>query len=190
MGTTRRKAAAAAIALVVGCAPAVLAQDLLNPSFEDPENAAANPWKDLAAHWGRWGNWINHESAWMPTHSGSGLIGYHHWQIQEDASSGIFQDVSNTTAGASYAFSVYAYKDTGTDIEYVELRLEMLGGKDVIASKVYWKDEIQAGSWQPLSVSGMSAAPGLRVLVIVKPKRSGLRQGCLKFDDASLKIQD
>ena len=189
MGRMRKKAVLAAAALGMGCAPAAFAQDLLNPSFEDPETAVTNPWGDLAAHWGRWGNWINRESAWMPTHSGSGLIGYHHWQIQEDASSGIYQDVPKAPANVTHVFSVYSFKDTGTDAEYVELRIEKLDGKDVIASKVYWKTELQAGTWQLLTVSGINPDPGLRVLIIVKPKQSGLRQGCIKFDDASLAIQ-
>jgi hypothetical protein len=190
MGRKLKKAlGVATLAVAAGWASAVLAQDLLNPSFEDPETAVTNPWKDLAAHWGRWGNWMNRESAWIPTHSGSGMIGYHHWQIEENSSSGIFQDLTNTAANVNYTFSVYAFKDTGTNLEYVELRIEKLSGKDVIASKVYWRDELESATWQELTVSGMNTEPGLRVLIIVKPKASGLRQGCIKFDDASLQVQ-
>lgn len=187
--TPTRMALAAVAATVLICGPAARAQNLLNPSFEEAATNQLNPWGDLAAHWGRWGNWINRESAWMPTHSGSGLIGYHHWQIKEGDSSGIYQDIPKAPANVTHVFSVYAYKDTGTDLEYVEIRIEKLDGKDVIASKVYWKTELETGTWQLLTVSGMNSDPGLRVLIIVKPKQSGLRQGCIKFDDASLAVE-
>lgn len=190
MGKALRTAVATMVVVVLwGSAPAARAQDLLNPSFEDPETEAPNPWNDLAAHWGRWGNWMNRESAWLPTRTGSSMLGYHHWEIKEDNSSGAYQDIINTTPNANYTFSVYAYKDTGTNLEYVELRIEKLDGKDVIASKVYWNPELKTAEWQLLTVTGMNTEPGLRVVIVIKPKQGGSRQGCIKFDDASLQIE-
>src|SRR5271156_4055173 len=82
------------------------AQVLLNPSFEDAGTSA-----DLAANWNRWGNWINRETDWTPTHSGGCMIGYHHWQIVDDQTSGIWQDVQSVKAGQRFTFSVWVWSD-------------------------------------------------------------------------------
>ena len=58
---------------------------LLNGSFEEQDSFRPNPYGDIAAYWGRWGNWMNRESAWEPTHGGLSLMGYHHWEIQESS---------------------------------------------------------------------------------------------------------
>ena len=162
------------------------AQLLLNGSFEDPETQAENPFGDLAAHWGRWGNWINRETAWTPTHSGKCLIGYHHWQIQEDTTSGLYQDITGAPVGSNAVFGVYAFKDEKTNIESVELRIEKYGGGQVIASEVCPGDHVKTGGWGHLSVSGTNTEPGLRVLIVVKPKQGGNREGAVKIDDATL----
>lgn len=179
-----------AVACLFGLAVAAQAANsvkLANPSFEEPEQDADNPYGDLAAGWGRWGGWINRETAWKPTKQGKCMIGYHHWQIEEDSTSGIYQDLAGTPADAEFTFSVYASKDKDTNAEFVELRLEPYNGGDAIASKLYSMDEIKKG-WSKLEVTGKSIGEGIRVLVIVKPASGSERAGCLKFDDADLDI--
>ena len=78
---------------------------LKNPSFED---AGASP--DNAADWSRWGDWINRESEWIPTHSGKCLIGYHHWQITKPDNSGMWQEIpANVKASQKFKFSVFSF---------------------------------------------------------------------------------
>ena len=159
--------------------------ELLNASFE--ESSDDEDWfSDQAKHWGRWGNWINRETGWSPTHSGDCLIGYHHWRIEEESTSGIYQDIEDVAAGSECTFSVYVYKDAGTNAEYVELRLEPKGGGDAIANQFYKMSDIRKGKWKLISVSGRNEQDGLRVLIIVKPRQQGKREGAIKFDDASL----
>lgn len=170
-------------------------QQLLNPSFEDPEpvvtdvwGVVTNPWGDLAAHWGRWGNWMNRETFWAPTRSGTGMIGYHHWRIEESGTSGLYQDISNTPPSARCVFSVYAYKDLSTDADSIELRLERFGGFETVASNVYPVLEMGQARWIQLSVSGVNTNPGMRVLIMVTPKAAPGRNGCIKFDDAEFVV--
>ena len=174
-------------ALLVG-APHARAEDVANGSFEDAETDSDNAYGDLAAHWGRWGGWMNRESIWKPTHKGKCLMGYHHWQIESDDTSGIYQDIANAPAGAEFTFSVYASKDAGTNAEGIELRIEKVNGGEAVASQLFPVDQIKSSSWTKLSVTGTNPAEGLRVLVIVKPKPDGVRKGSLKFDDASLSV--
>jgi hypothetical protein len=162
------------------------AQTLLNTSFEDAETVNENPFGDLAAHWGRWGNWMNRESVWTPTRNGKCMMAYHHWQIEEDTTSGVFQDIPGTAAGGHVAFSVCVYKDPKTNADSIELRIEKLNGNGLVATRTYTMAEISTGTWDKLSVSGANAEAGVRVLISVKPKQGGGREGCLKLDDASL----
>lgn len=161
---------------------------LKNPSFEDLEIELDNPYGDLAAHWGRWGEWINRETVWKPTRSGKCLIGYHHWEVKGSDSSGIYQDVEDLEPGQTYEFSVFAQKDRDTNAEKVELRLEKIGGFVTVASETYEVGRIKVGGWDRLSVSGKvpEDETGLRVLVIVYPAPNPPRSGALKFDDADL----
>lgn len=161
---------------------------LKNASFEDLETEQDNPYGDLAAHWGRWGEWMNRETGWKPTKSGKCLMGYHHWEVKGSDSSGFYQDVDGLETGAEYEFSVFAMKDKNTNAEKVEIRIEKMGGFVTLASQVYALDEISAGKWTRLATSAKvpDDETGLRVLVIVYPAQTGPRDGAVKFDDADL----
>ena len=161
----------------------------MNGSFEEPETQKENSYGDLAANWGRWGNWINRETGWTPTHSGQCMIGYHHWEIAESGDSGIYQDVPGIPAGKTVLFSINALKDDKTDAESIEVRLEGLNGEGSIASKTYKMDEIKTDGWAPLSIIGTNKTEGIRVLVIVRPKADGPRNGAVKLDDAEVSVQ-
>ena len=78
---------------------------LKNGSFEQQGGES-----DVALDWNRWGAWMNRETTWTPTHSGSAEIGYHHWQIASADTSGLWQDV-NVEAGKRDTFSIYAQRD-------------------------------------------------------------------------------
>ena len=166
--------------------PAARAEELVNPSFEEPETETDNEWGDLAAGWRRWGNWMNRESQWVPTRSGNCLMGYHHWRIEENNPSGFFQDVPGIPDGTLCQFSIFVFRDDQTDADSVELRLERLGGFETLASQVFYMDDIRRKAWGILTVSGRTKGEGVRVLVIVTPKQAGGRQGAIKFDDAEL----
>jgi hypothetical protein len=173
--------------LAVFLAASAATAQLLNGSFEEAEYFLPNPYGDLAACWGRWGNWMNRETGWEPTHGGLGLMGYHHWEIQESAMSGFYQDVTNVPSGSPCVFGIYAFKDPGTDAEFVELRLERAGGFHTYASRMYPIIELRT-DWQRLWIKGTNDAPGVRVVVSVKPKQESGRNGALKFDDAELTV--
>lgn len=160
---------------------------LLNGSFEESELLRPNPYGDLAAYWGRWGNWMNHETGWEPAHGGLAMMGYHHWEIQEPATSGFYQDVTNVPPGSTCVFGIYLFKDPGTDAEFVELRIERAGGFHVYVTRVYPMNELRT-AWQRLWVKGTNDESGVRVVVSVKPKEVNGRDGALKFDDAELTI--
>lgn len=166
-----------------------LGQTLRNPSFEETETVRDNPYGDLAAHWGRWGNWMNRETKWVPTRTGECLIGYHHWQIQESSSSGLFQDVAGVPAGTNCEFAVYLYKDEMTDCEYVELRIEPYGGGQTVASRRYNITELKEKTWARIHVRGAARTDGLRVLIVAQPRVGAERHGCVKFDDAELLLE-
>lgn len=176
------------VMLVFVLAHSVAWAGLKNASFEDLEIEQDNPYGDLAAHWGRWGEWINRETAWKPTRSGKCLIGYHHWRVEGSDSSGIYQDVEELEPGKTYEFSVFAQKDKDTNAEKVELRLEKIGGFVTLASEVYEVGGIKVGGWDRLTVSGKvpENETGLRVLIIVYPAQHPPRSGALKFDDADI----
>ena len=130
---------------------------------------------------------MNRETAWVPARSGQCLMGYHHWKIMEPATSGIYQDITNIPPGSLCAFGVFVYKDPETDAELVNLRLERVGGFQVLASRVYSMKEL-GSSWHRLSVEGTNDIAGIRVLIEVKPKATSPRGGAIKFDDAELKV--
>jgi hypothetical protein len=161
---------------------------LMNPSFEDLELEQDNPYGDLAAHWGRWGEWMNRETGWKPTKSGKCLMGYHHWDVKGSDSSGFYQDVDGLEPGAEYEFSVFAMKDAKTNADKVELRIEKMGGFVNLASQIYPVAEIPSGKWTRLNVKGKVPAEenAIRVLVIAYPSQSSPRDGAIKFDDADL----
>jgi hypothetical protein len=164
------------------------AEALRNSSFEDPVDAGLgyNWTSDRAVFWERWGGWFNRETTWAPVMSGQCMMAYHHWRIQGDETSGIFQDIGDVPAGKPYTFSVKVMKDKGANADYVEIRLESYLGGQTLASKVFRMSEMKGGKWMPISVTGISPNKGIRVLVVTKPGRATERKGALKFDDASL----
>lgn len=188
MNSLRKLVVASMLVWTAGTCANALAELLKNGGFEDVETVQSNPYGDLAANWGRWGNWMNRETAWVPTHSGNSLMGYHHWEIADDSDSGCYQDVPDLPAGKKYSFSVFAFKDKKSNAQSVELRLEALNGGQTLASRIYTIEEVTTDSWGEMSVSGENTTAGIRVLIIVKPKQGEGREGALKFDDASLTV--
>lgn len=175
-------------------APAILSAgtaladaELRNSSFEEPvDSGMGYNWvSDRAVYWERWGGWFNRETSWSPVLDGQCIVAYHHWRIQGDDTSGIYQDIPALPSGQVYTFSIQAFRDKGANAEYVELRLEPFNGGDPIASEVYRMTDLKSGKWTTLSISGRTSSAGIRVLVIAKPGRSSQRRGALKFDRAS-----
>lgn len=160
---------------------------LANGSFEEQASRS-----DLAANWNRWGQWMNRETTWLPTHSGSAEIGYHHWQINSNDKSGWWQDVS-VDAGKRYTFSIYGQRDIPspgqTEARTLELRMEsvMEDGEVTLNSQTIDISQLAVGKeWTHLSVSGTANAPRLRVLMVISPAVDGPRGGAVKLDDAAL----
>ncbi len=168
---------------------ALKADNLLkNPSFETEGKSG-----DTAADWNRWGDWINRETGWTPTHSGKCLIGYHHWQITGAQNSGIWQDVPGVRAGQKFTFSIFVYADAPNKgdnaAEKIELRLEATrGGQQLQIQSVTVpvSDLPKDSAWHKVSVSGTTPEDNLRVLIVVTPAANGPRGGSIKFDDATL----
>ena len=184
---TLKISGAVVVGLLLGGA-AFGAEALKNPSFEDPVDAGLgyNWVSDRAVYWERWGGWFNRETTWAPVMSGQCMMAYHHWRIQGDETSGIFQDVSDVPAGKPYTFSIKVMKDKGANADYIEIRLETYQGGQTLASKVFRMSDMKGGKWMPISVTGISPNKGIRVLVVTKPGRATERKGAIKFDDASL----
>ncbi len=179
-----------ALACLVSAGVSAHAQNLLkNPSYED---IGSSP--DTASGWNRWGQWLNREDSWSPTHGGTCLIGYHHWQIENDQNSGIWQDVTTVKAGQKFKFSVFVSADTpdsGNAAAKVELRLETIrNGKEVqIESATTPVTDLEkTPGWHELSVSGTTPDNNVRVLVVVTPAASAPRGGAVKIDDARLEL--
>ena len=163
------------------------AENLLkNASYEEAGSTA-----DAAANWSRWGDWMNRETGWTPTHGGQCLVGYHHWQVTTNGSSGLWQDVTTVKAGQKFRFTIYVSADvpqSGSPADKVELRLEaMRGGHEVTIESVTTSvaDLQKDPGWHQLSVSGTTPEDNLRVLVVVTPAADA-RGGSVKFDDADL----
>jgi len=161
-------------------------QSLQNSSFEEQGDGP-----DLAAHWNRWGQWINRETDWSPTHSGKCLIGYHHWQIEDGANSGIWQEVTGAKPGQRFRFTVFVWVDkAGAPAREIELRLEATHGDHqlTIQSTTFSTKDIPTGQWYPISVTGTTPENHVRVLVVVSPSSTAPREGAVKFDDAALEV--
>lgn len=182
----RRWTAIAMLQAVLLCVPGLGAQELKNASFEEPGGDGELWISDRAAHWERWGGWFNRETSWSPVLDGQCLAAYHHWRIQGDDPSGLYQDIPDVAAGEPYTFKIKVFKDKLTNADYVELRLEPYLGGATLASTVYRMTELKSGRWNVLSVTGVCQRVGIRVLVIAKPGRSPRRKGALKFDNAEL----
>jgi endoglucanase len=160
---------------------------LQNGSFEQAGNSS-----DVAANWNRWGQWIDRETGWTPTHSGSSEIGYHHWQIASADTSGLWQDVS-VEPGKRYTFSIYAQRDIPTgknsEADKIELRLESITdhGAITLNSRNFDVNRLASGKgWTRLSISGTADSPQLRALIAITPAEDGPRGGAVKLDDAEL----
>ena len=173
--------------LLLGCVSSG-AEAIKNSSFEDPVDSGLgyNWGSDRAVHWERWGGWFNRETTWTPVLDGQCMMAYHHWRIQGEETSGIYQDIGDVPSGKPYTFTVQVMKDKGANAEYVEIRLESYLGGQTLASKVFRMADMKGGKWVPLSVTGLPQSQGIRVLVITKPGRAGQRKGAIKFDEASL----
>jgi endoglucanase len=181
----------AADAAINKAATAALPQQnslLTNGSFEEP---GAQP--DEAAGWNRWGEWMNRESNWSPVHSGSALIGYHHWQVENAGSSGLWQEVK-VQARKRYFFSIYAQHDqvdpSAHEAKSLELRMESVtpGGQLTLNSKNFDVATlpITGRNWAHLSICGTAESDSMRVLVVINSADTGPRDGAIKLDDASL----
>lgn len=170
------------------------AQNLLrNASFEDALGDTAT---DQAAHWGRWGAWINRETGWTPRRDGACILAYHHFRIEDDRNSGVYQDVPNLGRGSRCTFSVYVSRDVPAAGRHgpaeVELRIEspFAGQLVTVASRTYNAADIASdGEWSRLKVSGTLPADAARVLIVVNPSRAAPRDAALKFDAATLSKQ-
>ena len=163
------------------------AENLLkNASYEEAGSST-----DTAADWYRWGDWMNRETAWTPTHGGQCLIGYHHWQITSTNNSGMWQDVTSVKAGQKFTFTVFASADapqSGNPADKVELRLAAHPYRPsmTIQSLTTSLADLQKDpGWHQLSVTGTTPENNIRVLVVVTPAASA-RGGTIKFDDADL----
>ena len=177
-------------ALLLGAASAG-AEVLKNASFEEPVDAGLgyNWVSDRAVHWERWGGWFNRETTWTPVINGQCMMAYHHWRIQGDETSGIYQDIGDVPAGQPYTFGIKIMRDKGANADYVEVRLESYLGGQALASKIFRMSEMKGGKWMPVSITAIPPTKGIRVLVITKPGRAAQRKGAIKFDDASLMVE-
>lgn len=177
---------AALTAFAMGAEPA-----LQNSSFEesmDPANFTC----DLAKNWTRWGHWMNRETGWQPTKSGTCLIGYHHWEINGTENSGLSQLVTGVTKGASYTFSLFAFVDKDTNAESIQLRLS--DGKQDLADQTYDIKPMVRGEWTSLSVTGKAVSDKMWVNVIIEPLKKVQnqwdRKGAIKLDDADFHVTE
>ena len=160
-----------------------------NPSFEESDTSSGeNTNGDRAENWGRWGHWINRETGWTPVRTGKSIIGYHHWEIPDDNTSGLYQDIPDLPAGSKCTFSVYVSKDEKANADSIEMRLETVNGGKTLASQTYSFDQIKS-SWTKVSVTGSNPEEGIRVLLMVTPKKGGGRDGALRIDDADLTVE-
>jgi acetyl esterase/lipase len=160
---------------------------LANGSFDQQADQS-----DLAAHWNRWGPWMNRETTWKPTHSGSTEIGYHHWQVTSDTTSGLWQDVK-VQPGRRYVFSIYAQHDPTNaalhDAKTLELRTESVtpNGQLTLNSANFDIAMLPTGQgWARLAIPCTAETDTLRVLAIITPAETGPRGGAVKLDDAAL----
>ncbi|MFH0980120.1 MAG: hypothetical protein V2A79_01095 [Planctomycetota bacterium] len=190
MAHTRRiRVGAVVVLLALGWTALARAGKLLkNSSFETPLDES-NWGCDMAAGWIRWGNWMNRETGWAPTHSGQYLIGFHHWRLKGEDNAGFYQDVPEAKAGQKHIFTIHAWVDKTANADSIALEIHSLHGGSVLASEEYSLRMIKEGEWIPLSVSAVPPAAGLRVMVIVEPKKQGMRKAAVKFDDADLEVQ-
>jgi hypothetical protein len=158
---------------------------LKNGSFEtplDPDNWPC----DMAASWIRWGSWMNREAFWAPTKDGECMMGFHHFRLRGPDNAGFYQDVKDAKAGGKYNFRIFAWQDKGSNVEEVELQFHSFHGGSMVTSRLFRASSIKEDQWTELGMSATIPSDGLRVMVVVQPKVSGLRKGAMKFDAATL----
>lgn len=165
--------------------------NVANASFESKADDGGD---DMAAGWNRWGDWMNRETGWMPVRTGSAIIGYHHFRIESDADSGLWQNVP-VTANAPLRFRLQANADlgnSGSPAKSVELRIETPGNDGtpvVVASQSYLTGDIKTGDdWSTLEVTGTPSSGVARLIIRVVPAEGAdvRRDGSLKFDDVEV----
>ena len=165
-----RAASRFAVALAcLGLGLSAQAQQLKNPSFEESKDKK-KPHYEEAADWGRWGAYFNRHDDWDTPHNGKCMLAYHHWQIVDNETSGVYQDVEKAEAGAEYEFSVQVFVDKDANADHLELRIEKLWGNGGVTEKKIYFGSIKPGSWERLSVRGTPEEPGFRVAIVVVPK--------------------
>lgn len=159
---------------------------LLNASFEVDAGTASN-----AAGWIPFGNHMRRETNWTPVRDGAALLAYRHWQVTDNAPSGVSQMLGGLTPGQRYTLTVYANRDTvapGRSLaDEVELRIETVGGQVRDLEKVVFDvgDIATGSSWSRLQMSFTATDTQHRLLLVAFPG-SGQRDGALKFDDLVL----
>lgn len=176
----------AVVLACVGLGVTAQAQQLKNPSFEESKDRK-KPHFEEAADWGRWGAYINRHDDWDTPHNGRCMLAYHHWQIFDNETSGVYQDVEKAEAGATYEFSIYAFVDKDANADHIELRIEKLWGNGSVSAEKIYFGSIKSGSWERLSVRGTPEDAGFRVTLVVAPAKDKARSGSIKFDDAKIR---
>lgn len=164
---------------------------IANPSFETADQS-----DDMAKNWNRWGQWINRETQWEPVNDGRSIIGYHHFRIQGDSSSGLWQDIS-VQPGQRLRFQIAANADLGSNAaaESVELRIEDVsadGESNELAQKKYDVSQLSTGSdWSTLEVIGEATGDRVRLVIEITPSKDdqGSRDGSVKLDSATLAFE-
>lgn len=156
---------------------------LSNASFESGGNTPTG--------WLTYGNEMTRQNGWTPVRDGSALLAFRHWEAPNTGPQGAYQNVVGLTPGATYAFTVYANRDTvqpGRSLaEAIELQVEELGSPIRINEKTRFEvSEIETGSrWSRLQVRFVATEPQHRVLIIAYPG-AGNRDGAVKFDGVYL----
>ena len=123
------------------------------------------------------------------------MLAYHHWKIESNNNSGVYQDVTGLTPGERVTFTVYslcdkpAHKKAGP--ESVELRMESPSHDRLLrlATRTYVCDLIaDQGAWSKLQLTATVPTETVRVLIVVNPSKETGREAAIKFDDASLVV--
>ena len=159
---------------------------LKNGSFELPARNAGE-----AEHWITKGPGLTRQTDWTPTHSGTALMGYHHWEIKSSAATELSQEIEVKT-GERYRFTIFAMRDDPKgDQNTASVDLKMFGKSEghvvTLNTAEIKSDEIAAGHyWTELTVEGTAMGDTMRVSIVITPAASGPRGGAIKFDDASL----
>lgn len=167
-------------------------QGLVNSNFGDEGEDPS-----IADRWKTWGDWIRREPSWYPKPGSGVLMGYHHYRISNEATSGFYQDIEDAKAGSTVRFYIFVILDRHDPLlnrpEKIELILESGKGEE---KKEFAKTELPLAEfeadmpWQEITVEGKMPADGLRVKVSITPSPSAPRSSSLKFAEANLEINE